>query len=86
MYFSLTTTAARVIEPADYDRQFLISAGIFDAANTVLLRYLESGSPDMMIWRDGNNSLRAIIPAGRSVYAYTDAGTAKLSVLKEAMM
>lgn len=83
MLYSLTTTALKVLEPQDEDRPYLFTGGLFDASNTVYIRFSDTGGAVAMIWRDGNNHLRLNVPKGVTVYAYTDAGTAKLAVLKE---
>lgn len=80
---SLTTSALKVIDPASADRVFLISAGLFSTAVAVYLALGNEREPDVILSSGGSTHTRLFVPAGTTVYAWTDAGTAELALLKQ---
>lgn len=79
---SLTTTASQVQESGERDRDFLLSAHEFDGAVSVYVRLQSAGDPDAVLSLQGTSMVRLSLPKGRRLYAWTNAGTAKLVVSK----
>ena len=81
---SLSTTAAEVYAPRSQDTIVRFSAGNFaSSAATVYIRPVNTRKPWILLEKTGTTSIKMIIPGGTQLEAYTDSGTADLTVLKE---
>lgn len=79
---SLTTSESKIIESEDDKRCYLFTAGLFSGCVTVYLRIGDIGGADVMLTKEGTTALEFIVPRGRPVYAWTNAGTAELCETK----
>ena len=79
---SLTIAELKIIEAEDEDRCFLLSAGLFGTAVVAYVRIGDVGDADAILSSAGITALSMKVPAGRPVYAWTDAGTAELCTAK----
>ncbi len=82
MKHSLTTTAKLVVDSEGYDRKMHFSAGNFSTAVSVYLRIPNTQKVVLILNAAGTSKGDVLLPAGRRLEAYTDAGTADLSVEK----
>lgn len=83
MKYALTTTAKEVVEPQSYTRIMRFSAGNFSTAVSVSVRFPGTLNVIFILNAAGVTHALLEVPAGRRLEAYTDAGTADLSVIKE---
>lgn len=78
MEHSLTSTAAQLYRSEDEERELLLSAGLFDGAVDVYVRTGDVGGAHVVLSKDGQTMITYKLPAGRPLFAWTNAGTAKL--------
>ncbi len=83
MKYALTTTAKEVVESQSYPRTMRFSVGNFSIAVSVYVRFPGSLNVILILNAAGGTHALLEVPAGRRLEAYTDAGTADLSVMKE---
>ena len=83
MQCSLTTTAQEVVRPDSASRRILFTGALFSTAVYIALRFTNAGPAEALLSVNGVTAIRLTVPAGVSVHAYTDAGTALLAVSKE---
>lgn len=80
---SLTTTELKIIKTEDDERKYLFSSGKFSTAVLVYVRVGDVGDADVILCSTGTTALQYNVPAGRPVYAWTDAGTGELCTAKQ---
>lgn len=80
---SLTTAQLKILNAADEERVYLFSVGLFSTAIAVYLRIGDVGDADAILCANATSALQLLIPSGRPVYAWTDAGTAELCSAKQ---
>lgn len=82
---SLTNSELQIIKPEDDDRKFLFSVAKLSGAEAVYVRIGDAGGIDFCLSDWSTSALEYNVPAGRAVYAWTDAGTAELYTAKVRM-
>ena len=78
---SISTTKEKILESADEPRTILFSAGEFSTAVAVYVATGETGDPDFVLCDEGTSAFLFTVPPMRSVFAWTDAGTAVLCTI-----
>ena len=84
MKYSLTTTPKTVVESASVPRVIRFSAGLFATAVNVYLAPPGTKNVIVILNTGGMTHTMIAVPAGVTLEAYTDTGTAELAVTKEA--
>ena len=79
---SLTIAELKVIESEDDPRLFLFSVGKLSGAEVVSVRIGDVGDAEFVLSDWSTSAIEYKVPAGRPVYAWTDAGTAELYTAK----
>lgn len=82
MKYSLTTTALLVVDSRSCERWISVSAGNFSTAVSVYLRWAGTKNVLEILNAAGKSQKTLKVPSGNRIEAYTDAGTADLSVHK----
>lgn len=81
--YSLTTARKVIIDPTSVDRRFLLSVGLFSTAVAVYIAIGQGSDVDLIHSSGGTTLVIISVPAGATVEAWTDAGTAEIATLKQ---
>lgn len=78
--YNLTTTELKIIKSEDEDRTFMFTVGVVATAIVAYIRIGDVGDADFALRKAGRTMISFMVPKGRPVFAWTDAGTAELFV------